>query len=407
MIETSNEIVSLDRIVILYTTFPVLSETFLQREVRALSQLGVKVEVHSLHRGNDSFEGLPVFCFRKWDLVSLLWRLPIEWVANSGVMNRMCRLLFSRRPPSGLNFLENLLGIGFALVKAPYFRKNRPGHFHAAWASLPAMSAWLLSQLTGISFSTGAHAYDVFEDGGDWFLPEKTKEAVLVQTSTAAAHRRLLSIGCPSEKILLVRRGLIPMPQFRGARLDRKNLRILCIARLVEKKGLFKQLKIYEFLHKSGVSFSARIIGDGPLKRELVQSISDLGLEGAVALIGAVSQEEVAMELNDTDILFHTGIVAKSGDRDGLPNVIPEAMAHGVAVVISPGEGAQEAIVDGETGIVCKIDDLAAWMNAVSRIQNDSVFVNAMLREARLWVEENFDALQNAKKLIAHLPVKS
>ena len=113
------------------------------------------------------------------------------------------------------------------------------------------------------------------------------------------------------------------------------------------------------------------------------------------------------MELNDTDILFHTGIVAKSGDRDGLPHVIPEAMAHGVAVVISPGEGAQEAIVDGETGIVCKIDDLAAWMNAVSRIQNDSVFVNAMLREARLWVEGNFDALQNAKKLIAHLPVKS
>jgi glycosyltransferase involved in cell wall biosynthesis len=406
MIETSKETVSSGRIAILYTTFPVLSETFLQREIQALAQLGIRLDVHSLHRGEDLFEGLPVSCFRKWSLVTLVWRLPSEWVVNSSVMNRMCRLLFSRRPPSGLNFWENLLGIGFALVKAPYFRKNRPDHFHAVWASLPAMGAWLLSQLTGISFSIGAHAYDVFEDGGDWFLREKTKEAILVQTSTAAAYRRLLAIGCSAEKMLLVRRGLIPMPHFRGARSDRKDLRVLCIARLVEKKGLFKQLKIYEFLQRSGVSFSARVIGDGPLRRELKESISELGLEGVVTLVGAIPHEKVAIELNSADILFHTGIVAKNGDRDGLPNVIPEAMACGVAVVISPGEGAQEAIIDGETGIVCGIDDLTAWVNAVSRIQNDGVFVNRMLSEARLWVEENFDALQNAKKLIAHLPIK-
>ncbi len=407
MKETTKEAVSSDRIAIFYTTFPVLSETFLQREVRALTQLGIDLEIHSLHRGKNLFEGLPVSCFRKWNLGALLWRLPMEWGLNPGIMNRMCRLLFSRQPPSGLNFWENLFGIGFALVKAPYFRKNRPEHFHAVWASLPAMAAWLLSQLTGISFSTGAHAYDVFESGGDWFLREKTKEAILVQTSTAAAYQRLLAIGCSGEKVLFVRRGLIPMPRFRGARSDRKDLKILCIARLVEKKGLFKQLKIYEFLQKSGVSFSARIIGDGPLRRKLKESINELELEDVVTLLGAISQEEVAMELQKSDILFHTGIVAKNGDRDGLPNVIPEAMACGVAVVISPGEGAEEAITDGKTGMVCGIKDLTAWVNAVSRIQNDDVFVNAMLNEARLWVEENFNALQNTKKLIAHLPIKS
>ena len=406
MIEATKASVSSDRIAIFYTTFPVLSETFLQREIRAFIQMGINVDIYSLHRGESLFEGLPVSCFQKWNLLALIWRIPMEWTMNPRIMNRLCRLLFSRRAPSWMNFWENLLGIGFALVKAPFFRKNRPDHFHAVWASLPATGAWLLSQLTGIPFSIGAHAYDLFENGGDWFLREKIEKAVLVQTSTDAARRRLLSVGCDDGKILLVRRGLIPMPYYRGARLGRKSLRILCIARLVEKKGLFKQLKIYAFLQKMGLSFSASIIGDGPLRKKLSDSIGELGLEDVVTLVGPVSPENVAIELNDADILFHTGVVAKSGDRDGLPNVIPEAMACGVAVIISPGEGAQEAVLDGETGMVCGLDDLEAWLKAVIQIQDDSAFTDTLLGAARLWVEENFDALQNAEKLIRHLPVK-
>jgi glycosyltransferase involved in cell wall biosynthesis len=97
----------------------------------------------------------------------------------------------------------------------------------------------------------------------------------------------------------------------------------------------------------------------------------------------------------------HTGIVAASGDRDGLPNVIPEAMSAGVVVVTTPQPGPLEAIADGETGLVVALADGKGWEAALCRIAEDDALAERLRRGARTWVETHFDARRNAASLVA------
>jgi glycosyltransferase involved in cell wall biosynthesis len=101
-------------------------------------------------------------------------------------------------------------------------------------------------------------------------------------------------------------------------------------------------------------------------------------------------------------VLLHTGVIAPSGDRDGLPNVIPEAMSIGVLVVTSPAAATTEAITQGVTGLVAPVDAAADWVSALRRLSHDDPFAEKLRREARRWVEENFDAHQNARRLLTH-----
>src|SRR5690606_16893239 len=129
-------------------------------------------------------------------------------------------------------------------------------------------------------------------------------------------------------------------------------LRLVCVARLVEKKGLRHQLRIYAALRHAGVAFAARIIGEGPLRAELETLAGHLGIGANVTFTGHLPQHEVWAQLDWADVLLHTGVIAPSGDRDGLPNVIPEAMSSGVMVVTSPAAATTEAITHEVTGLV-------------------------------------------------------
>jgi colanic acid/amylovoran biosynthesis glycosyltransferase len=101
-------------------------------------------------------------------------------------------------------------------------------------------------------------------------------------------------------------------------------------------------------------------------------------------------------------VLLHTGVIAPSGDRDGLPNVIPEAMAAGVLVVTSPAAATTEAITQGITGYVVPVAETENWVSALRRLSHDDAFAEKLRAAARRWVEENFDAHKNARRLLAH-----
>lgn len=388
------------RVAYFFTRFPHRTETFLQREVRAMRRLGLEPRLYSFHGGAGEFEGAPVERLSKWSLLRLFARIPGEWRRHPAEADAFVRRVFTTWPRDWINYWENLYGVGIGGVCAARFRREGVDHIHAAWASLPAMAAWTLSRLTGIPFSLGAHAYDLFEHDGDWFLREKCRDAAFVHTSTDAGRRRLLALGVASERIVLARRGLDALPPCRPLRAVRAPLRILCVARLVEKKGLPAQLAIYRAARDAGLAFRARILGDGPLRPRLEAEIRALHLADCVELAGHVSLAQVWAGLAASDVLLHTGVVTRSGDRDGLPNVVPEAMAAGVIVVTTPGEGVLEAIEAEQTGLVCAPDDTAAWLAALRRVRDDDALAARLRRQARRWVEENFDAAANAALLL-------
>lgn len=384
-----------------FTTFPKGTETFLQREIAGMKGLGVRLQIHSLWGGGTSFRGLPVHRFNKWRLLTLFWLIPAEAARRPAVLRQLLRGLFTRRAPSWLNFWENMLGAGFACVVARDFRRNPPDHIHAAWGGGPATAAWLLWRIDGHRFSAAAHAYDIFEHGGDWWLKDKLEHAAFVHTSTEMARRALVARGLDPARIACIRRGLDRLPAVKPLREGRVPLRLVCVARLVEKKGLDHQLRIYAALREAGVPFAARIIGDGPLRPELERLAGRLGIAAHVTFAGHLPQHEVWNQLAWADVLLHTGVIAPSGDRDGLPNVIPEAMSVGVLVVTSPAAATTEAVTQGISGFVVPVDAVANWVSALRRLSADDPCAERLRAAARRWVEENFDAHRNAARLLA------
>lgn len=389
-------------IALLFTTFPKTSETFLQRDVAALLAQGLKLRLYSLWGGGGEFRGLPVRTFNKWKLVPL-FLITIPW--NCFRRPRIVRDLFEgivmRPPPSWLNLWENLLGAGFAGCFYREFRRDAPALIHGAWAGAPATAGWLLWRILGIPFSTGAHAYDLYEHGGDWWLFEKLRLARFVHTSTEANREFLIERGVSAAKIQAIRRGLGEFPSFKELRAPRRPLRLLCVARLVEKKGIEQQLRIYATLLGAGFPFAARIIGDGPLRARLIALAAELGLSRSIEFVGSVDHALVWQEFAWADVLLHTGVVAPSGDRDGLPNVVPEAMAAGVLVVVSPVSGTTEAVQQERTGLVVDVDLPLAWQVALERLATDDALAERLRQGARRWVEENYDSHRNTARLAA------
>lgn len=373
----------------------------MQREVIAMLTHGVRLRIYSMWGGEKMFRGVPITRFPKWKLLTLLWMIPIESLRRPEVLRQLLKGLLSRRPPSWINFWENMLGAGFACLYAGEFRRNRPDHIHAPWGGAPATAAWLLWRLDGHRFSAAAHAYDIYEHGGDWWLKDKLEHAQFIHTSTEMGLRSLIEHGLDSGKIHCIRRGLDQMPRVKPLRSLRDPLRLLCVARLVEKKGLRHQLRIYAALKNAGIQFTVRIVGDGPLKPELERLAGSLGVASQISFTGHLPHNEVWDQLEWADVLLHSGVIAQSGDRDGLPNVIPEAMSIGVVVVTSPAAATTEAVSSGHTGLVAAVDEKEEWVEALREISRDDEMVENLRTNARQWVEENFDAHKNAKRLLA------
>ncbi len=389
-------------IALLFTTFPKTSETFLQRDVAALQAKGLKLRLYSLWGGGGEFSGLPVTKFNLWNLVPLfLLIIPWNCFRRPRIVLDLFEGVLMRAPPSWLNFWENMLGAGFAGCFYREFRKDPPVLVHAAWAGAPATAGWLLWRILGIPYSTGAHAYDLYEHGGDWWLLEKLALARFVHTSTESGQRFLIERGVDAAKIHVIRRGLGQFPAFKPLRPARAPLRLICVARLVAKKGFNQQFKIYEALKAAGLAFEVRIVGDGPMRAYLDRELVRLKLTQQVTLMGQLPHAEVWTQLTWADVLLHTGIVAPSGDRDGLPNVIPEAMAAGVMVVSSPVSATTEAVQQQRTGLVADVDLPLAWLVALQQLATNDELAERLRTAARQWVEENYDAHKNTRQLVA------
>lgn len=391
------------KIACLVMKYPTLSQTFIERDLLGLVAQGIEVEVHPIwdfRRPAAIAQGTPaalrvVRAGSVWQTVRDAGR---ELRAHPSLAGRAARLLWANRPQHGEGWFMTLWGAFFGLARAEAFRRGGVAVVHGAWATAPATAAMVLSARCGIPLSFGAHAYDLHRHGGDPLLGVKMQAARFVHTTTetnAAELRRRFSDR--KAEIVLSRRGLteLPPPVKRDGRPG--PVRLLSVGRLVEKKGHAHQVEAAWELARRGVDFRLRIIGDGPLRPALELQIAEAGLAKRVELAGALEPKHVAAAYREADIFWHTGIVDAQGDRDGLPNVIPEAFAYGLPVISSEAGGAAEAVKEG--GLIVDPADTVALADAVERLAGDVALRERMGQAGRAWVEENFLAGRNTAVL--------
>jgi colanic acid/amylovoran biosynthesis glycosyltransferase len=386
----------------IFIRYPVLSQQFLQREIGALTAQGISVKIFSLFPVAPAERSERVNYFRWWEAIKLLWALPRELGRDPALLGDGWKILKRHWPKTAENFWTTIWAVVFAVCRAQEFRRSGVQVVHGAWATAPATAAAILHRLCQIPFSFGADAYDIYRHGGDAFLEPKLREAAFVHTNTHMTATHLRGVSPESaDKIVLGRRGLEKFPALIEEKDLSQPLRILSVARLVEKKGHRHQLAACDELKKLGIDFELRLVGDGPARVRLAEETARRHLHDRVNFCGALSPEKTSEAYEWASVFWHTGIIDADGDRDGLPNVIPEAFSHGLAVISHRAPAAMEAVIDGETGLLVEAGDSAALAKATERLMKDSALRHRLGANGRRWVEENFRADTNTKILAA------
>ena len=203
---------------------------------------------------------------------------------------------------------------------------------------------------------------------------------------------KLLELGCPAEKIRILRSGVdLSAFNYRGPRALHTPLRLVSIGRLAPTKGIEYALDAIRKLLDEGVALEYRIAGDGPRRQELEDKAARLGLESVVEFEGAIDRDRVVEILSDSDILIAPSIVAQSGQTEGVPNVLKEAMACGVPAIGTRVGGVAELIEHGTNGYLVPQKDADAIAACVRTILEQQDSLPEVLDRARESIEKEYD----------------
>jgi glycosyltransferase involved in cell wall biosynthesis len=149
-----------------------------------------------------------------------------------------------------------------------------------------------------------------------------------------------------------------------------------------------------------GVDLQVTIAGEaGDHAEEVRRSIRALGVERVVTLTGPLGQAELHRAYRGADVLCLPCRVLADGDRDGIPNVLVEAMACGLPVVTTRVSGIGELVRDSHNGLLVPADDPEAVARAVQRLRSDPALAERLGEAGRRTVEERFDGEREARRL--------
>jgi len=277
-------------------------------------------------------------------------------------------------------------------------------HLHAHFASTPALVALYAHRLCGLPYTFTAHAKDIYVTDPEVFRT-KLEEARAVVTCTQYNRRFLSKQYGPlcDGKVHGIYHGL-DIAQF-NFQLPTEVVSvepvILSVARLVEKKGLGDLIAAADILRRRGRVFRLEIIGGGPLREPLKAQAKRLGLADRVRLPGAQAHDAVCLAYQRASVFVLPCVVASNGDRDGIPNVLLEAMASGVPVVSTPVSGIPELIESERDGLLVPPNDPAGLAEAIDKLLASQELRESLARAARSKIESSFSLDASAERLLA------
>ena len=402
------------RIAYVLKRFPRLSETFILNEMLELERQGVEIEVFSLFRPPDE---------QKHALLSQLRARVTYLPTSSGVEALTVKQTIDGLAPEKMAFTEATGDYAFddampgrngtetaALILkgsalAMLARARNLGHLHAHFGSDAATVAMLASRLSNLPFSFTAHAKDIYHTYTDIETDKKMRrakiaEATFVATVSDFNRKHLIGIAGKSAaaKIHRLYNG-IDLTRFSHSTASRELATILSVGRLVEKKGLSDLIEACRLLRNQGANFRCHIVGDGPLETLLTAQISQAGLENEVWLLGPRPQEELVGLMREATMFVLPCIVTESGDRDGLPTVLLEALASGLPSISTTVSGVPEIIEHGKSGLLVEQFSPVQLADAMASLLASSILRESLATRGRRKAERDFDLVKNVGTL--------
>lgn len=378
--------------------YPRLAETFILNEILAHEAAGCDIDIFSLRAPIDGrFHG---------DLGRV--RAEVTYLGGHSVKSgefwsRFCNA--AEDVPNVSELIESAAGedagdVNQAMLLAEAVRARGITHLHAHFATVATTIARLAARMTGIPYSFTAHAKDIFHESvvADDLRRKLAEAHTCVTVSDFNVDYLRDRFNSSADSVRRIYNG-IAMDEFPyESPRDRAPI-VLGVGRLVDKKGFADLIEAAAILRDRQCTFGCEIIGDGVVRPQLEKLIDRLDIGSHVTLLGARSRAEVRRRMRDAAVIPVPCVVSPSGNRDGLPTVLLEAMATGTPCISTDVTGIPEIIHDGETGLMVPQHDPISLADAIERTLNDPELRVRLAENARALVEDRFDIRRNTARM--------
>jgi glycosyltransferase involved in cell wall biosynthesis len=366
------------RTVFVLKGYPRLSETFIAQEIRALEQRGLDIAIVSLRHPTDAkrhtihaeiraaVSYLPEYLYREPRRVLAAWWQVRRWPTYRSARRRW--LADWRRDPTSNRGRR----WGQALVLASEL-DSEVTHLHAHFLHTPASVARYTAMLRRLPWSCSAHAKDIWTIP-NWEKREKLADCRWLVTCTDANRAHLATLA-PPDRVSLVYHGLdlsrfdVAPKRPPGPRGDdpTRPVILLSVGRAVPKKGYDDLLAALAML-PSDLLWRFVHVGGGKLRRRLRRLATKLEIADRTTWRGALTQTELLALYREADVFVLASRVAADGDRDGMPNVLMEAMSQGVPCVATRVSAIPELIEDSVSGFLVEPGDRQALARTLAHL---------------------------------------
>lgn len=280
--------------------------------------------------------------------------------------------------------LENVRSKKSRLLQVPFFmaaqffavrravRSERPAVLHAHWIIPQGLVArWAAPHVPLVVTTLGGDLYALGDPVSRAIKRSVLRRARAVTVMNADMRERAIALGANPDTTYVMPMGA-QVAQFADAAAGRATrkadgpVRLLAVGRLVEKKGFHLLLEALATVDPT--TWRLTIVGDGPERPTLEAAAAGLPVE----FVGQLTREALTRADAEADVAVFPSVRAASGDQDGLPVALLEAMASGCAVVVSDLPGLDEAVEPGVSGLSVPSGDVAALRDALTTIIGDA-----------------------------------
>lgn len=298
---------------------------------------------------------------------------------------------------------KNITTIPKGFYAASIFRREGVDHIHAHWASTPSSVAYIASSLTGISWSFTSHRWDITENN---LLLLKVSSASFVRAIDRKGREEILELVSDPElngKVEVIHMGVQIPHADQLIKKEKPLFTFIIPANFVEKKGHRYLFNACKLIAEEGLSYRCLVAGSGPLDEILHDQVGSLQLEKYITFLGIVPHDLLLQMYarGDVDLVVLPSIVDSSGEREGIPVALMEAMAHCIPVITTDTGGIRELVE--EAGIIVPQKDDVYLSRAIKQMITEKKHYERYRQLGYLRIHDEFDTVKNVEKLVARM----
>jgi glycosyltransferase involved in cell wall biosynthesis len=331
-----------------------------------------------------------IFCFFR----ALIFDLSLFKIAF--------KIIKSSRKPWIL--IKNIAVLPKAIFISKIIPKQNVEHIHAHWGSTTATIAYVVSRLAKIPWSCTFHRGDIKENN---MLREKVKSAHFIRCISKHGKNELINlIGEENKKKIIVIYEGIKIPST-SREVSKRDLifRIVTPANLYKVKGHEYLIEACSILLKRDIT-NIRFVfyGEGALRDELKELIKKKSLATYIHMPGIIAHENLIEMYGNREIdsVVLPSITTKSGEHEGIPVSLMEAMANKIPTISTDTGGISELLSDG-AGIVVEEKNSEKLANAIEILLKNQRLRHEIGMRGYRRVVERFNISTTVEKLLENI----